>query len=229
MKTAGVLGGMGPETTARFYELVVLKSYYQKSKKERPPMLIWSIPMNLKDEENFLKKGKNNDKYIDYLVDGAKRLESGGADFIVIPCNSVHIFIDKVRDAVDIPVISIVEESVNFVNKGNGPVILLSTGVTAESGMYQEGFDEKEVEYRLPGKKVQSKLDKLISELVNAIGSEEKENDLRDIIKDMEPKDNEFVLLACTDLQLLIREAADNQVVDTMEILADVTVERIYS
>ncbi len=46
-----------------------------------------------------------------FLIQDTKRLEKAGVDFIVMSCNSLHVFIKEVRDAVDIPVLSIVEET----------------------------------------------------------------------------------------------------------------------
>mgnify|MGYP000521764234 CR=1 FL=1 len=70
--------------------------------------------MEYQIEEDLIQRAIGEERYIPFLVDAAKRLESGGADFIVIPCNSVHIFINEVRSAVKIPILSIVEETAKF-------------------------------------------------------------------------------------------------------------------
>ena len=44
MRTAGIIGGLGPETTAQFYQEVIFDSF-QQYKIGRPPLLIWSIPL----------------------------------------------------------------------------------------------------------------------------------------------------------------------------------------
>jgi len=115
MKTAGIIGGLGPETTSQFY-LEIIFSCFQTNKTARPPLLIWSIPLEYQIESDLITKAEGEERYIPYLVDAAKRLENGGADFIVIPCNSAHIFIDVVRKAVKIPVLSIVEETTKFLS-----------------------------------------------------------------------------------------------------------------
>jgi aspartate racemase len=229
MKTAGILGGLGPETTARFYELVVLKSYYQKSKDKRPPVLIWSVPMEIEIENDFIKSKEHSAEYVKYLTEGAKRLQDGGADFIVIPCNAVHVFIDRIRSSVDIPVLSIVEETIQVTKRDKKPLILVGIGATISSNMYQEAFDSNDIEYRTPEKPIQKRVNKLVASLINAIGGVESEKTLEKIIKETKPNADELILLAGTDLQLLIREFKSNQVIDTMEILADAVVEKIHS
>lgn len=118
MKTAGIIGGLGPETTAEFY-LQTIFAAFKKDKKARPPILMWSIPLKYQIEEDLLTKAEGEERYLPYLIDAAKRLESGRADFIVIPCNSVHIFIDQIRISVNIPVLSIVEETSVFLKEMN--------------------------------------------------------------------------------------------------------------
>ena len=83
MRTAGIIGGLGPETTSKFY-LEVIFSCFDKDKVNRPPMLIWNVPLPYKIEEEFILKSQGEEKYIPFLIDAAKRLEQGGADFIVI-------------------------------------------------------------------------------------------------------------------------------------------------
>ena len=53
------------------------------------------------------------------MVKEAKRLEKTGVDFIVLPCNSLHVFIAKIRESVNIPILSIVEETVKYIKKKN--------------------------------------------------------------------------------------------------------------
>src|SRR3989344_7926112 len=127
MKTVGVIGGVGPETTAEFY-LELIFGCYQKNKINRPPILVWNIPLAYKIEEDLITKSEGEERYIPYLVEAAQLLEKGGADFLVMPCNSLHIFIEEIRESVKIPVLSIVEETTKFLKeKGIAKVGIIST------------------------------------------------------------------------------------------------------
>src|SRR5258708_349756 len=127
MKTVGIIGGLGPETTAKFYLEIISNSQHQNNE-ARPPILMWSIPLPLGIEEDLITRAQGEERYLPFMIDAAKRLEKGGADFIVIPCNSVHIFINEVRSSVNIPVLSIIEETLKFLkNKSISKVGLLAT------------------------------------------------------------------------------------------------------
>src|SRR3989344_5069879 len=133
MKTVGIIGGLGPETTAEFY-LDIVFSCYKKTKKSRPGIIISSVPLPYQIEEELIIDNKGAERYIPFLVKEAIRLEKAGADFIVMPCNSLHVFINEIREAVKIPVLSIVEETVKFLKKNNfHKVGIISTSASIQN------------------------------------------------------------------------------------------------
>src|SRR3989344_5390819 len=89
MKTVGIIGGLGPETTAKFY-LEVLSSCFKTNKLNRPPMIVFNVPMRFDLEREIIVEAKGKNRLLPFLLDAAKHLEKGGADFIVIPCNTAH-------------------------------------------------------------------------------------------------------------------------------------------
>ena len=70
-------------------------------------------------EENAIANNTWFELILPFLVKEAKRLEKTGVDFIVLPCNSLHVFIAKIRESVNIPILSIVEETVKYIKKKN--------------------------------------------------------------------------------------------------------------
>ena len=116
MKTVGIIGGLGPETTAEFY-LDIVFSCQKRSRTARPSVIIASVPLPFKIEDDLIMHNTGSERYIPFLVREAKRLEKAGADFLVMPCNSLHVFIEDIKKAVKIPVLSIIEETVKFMKK----------------------------------------------------------------------------------------------------------------
>ena len=96
MKTVGIIGGLGPETTSEFY-LDIVFSCQKKDRTARPPILISSVPMPYQIEEDAIEKNIGIERISPFLLTEAKRLEKAGADFIVMPCNSLHVFIEEIR------------------------------------------------------------------------------------------------------------------------------------
>lgn len=227
MRTAGVIGGLGPETTAEFY-LQTVFSCFEKNTKTRPPVLIWSIPLSYQVEDELLVKMVGVEKYLPFLLDAAKRLQSGGADFVVIPCNSVHIFIEDIRKSVDIPVLSIVEETANFLKKKNiRQVGFLATSFTAKKNIYNELLLGVGINLIQPNVPDQERVGFLIKNIVTNRYDEKDKLELLKIIENFGKQKVTDVLLACTDLQILVSEYKGMHLFDSMKILALATAREI--
>lgn len=227
MKTAGIIGGLGPETTAEFL-LEVNFSCLDYDKTQRPPLLIWNVPLDLSIERDLLDKNTGQERYIPFLVDAARRLEKGGADFLVMPCNTLHIFIDEIRDAVSVPVLNIVEETTQMlIQRGVTRVGILATSTTIDQKLYESEFKKSGITQVVPDGFEQAKIGKIIG---NLVASRHNNNDRAEIIKIIDgfvSKKIDHVILACTDLQLLLPHHSALTIHDSMKILADATVREI--
>ncbi|MBI3588811.1 MAG: amino acid racemase [Candidatus Liptonbacteria bacterium] len=227
MKTVGIIGGLGPETTSEFY-LDLVFSCAKKDKTVRPPIIISSVPLPYQIEEDLILRSEGMERYIPYLTAEAQRLEKAGADFIVMPCNSLHVFIKKIRDSVSIPVLSIVEETVKFLKRENmNKVGIISTSATIKNKLYENAFAENGIRYVVPNELQQARMGKFILNLVVGQQKNRDREELINIINDFGNKGLDCVILACTDLQLLIPSHQNLKIFDTMKIFADATVERI--
>ncbi len=227
MKTVGIIGGLGPETTSEFY-LDLIFSCQKKSKKTRPGIIISSVPLPYKIEEDLIMKNKGSKRYIPFLVAEAKRLEKAGADFLVMPCNSLHVFIEDIRKAVKIPVLSIIEETVKFMKKKKYKKVgIVSTSATIENKLYETAFEKAKISYATPNSLEQAKLGKFIHNLVMGQQNNKDRDRLVKIINNFENKNVDCVALACTDLQLLIPKHPKLKIFDTMKIFVDATVDKM--
>ncbi len=229
MKTAGIIGGLGPETTSKFY-LQVIEKAKTVNPKNRPPLLIWNVPMNLNDESAFISGEDRRDYYLDLLTDGALKLEAGGADFIVIPCNSVHVFIEDLRKITKLPILSIVEETIQFLkNHDITQIGLLATSATINSQLYHQHLESSNISVTTPNNQSQQKLNQSITRLVNHEQSHQDTAVLNTIVGDLADSGVQTTLLACTDLQLAAPSHPTVAIYDTMHILVDSTVREIFS
>lgn len=229
MKTAGIIGGLGPETTSKFY-LEVIFSCFEKDKFNRPPMLIWNVPVPYLVEEEFITKSVGEEKYLPFLIDAAHRLENGGADFIVIPCNSVHILIDEVRKAVKIPILSIVEETVSLIKqKELSNVGLLATSATIRKKLYEDILQDEGISVVIPSSTDQDQMGEIINNIVHSRQDDVDRKRLHVIMQNVADKGVSTILLACTDLQLIVSEISNIEIIDTMEILAQATIREILA
>lgn len=227
MKTVGIIGGLGPETTAEFY-LALVSMCQEKNKINLPPIIISSCPIPYKFLREAIIENVNLKNFLPYLLTEAKKMEKSGANFIVMPCNSLHIFINEIRSAVNIPVLSIIEETINFLKKGKmNRVGIVSTTITTQNKLYENAFSKNNIIYFAPNDKQQSKLGKIVYNIVTGNKNKNDRNQLMQIISDYEGIGIDCVILACTDLQLLKPTNPKLKIFDTMKIFVNATVENI--
>jgi aspartate racemase len=227
MKTVGIIGGLGPETTSEFY-LDIVFSCQKKDKTSRPPIIISSVPLPYSIEEDAILRNVGIERFEPFLTAEARRLEKSGADFIAMPCNSLHVFIKKLRQSVKIPVLSIIEETVKFLKENDFKRVgIVSTSATIKNKLYERAFEENDIEYVTPDDFQQAKMGKFILNLVKGQQNNRDREELIKIIDCFVDKNVDCVILACTDLQLLIPKHPNLKIFDTMKIFADAAVEKI--
>ncbi len=229
MKSVGVIGGLGPETTAEFYLEVIFQCQKQNTK-QRPSIVISSVPLLFEIEKDLIESNTGKERYIPFLVDEAKRLEKSGVDFLVMPCNSLHVFIKEIRDSVSIPVLSIVEETAEYLKKHNYKKVgLISTSATIANNVYENQLRDEGIDYVTPNDLQRAKMDKIIQRLINGQHLNQDRELILEVVKELSAQNVDSVALACTDLQLLLPSSNEVPIFDTMKVLAESTVETILS
>ena len=134
-KTVGVIGGMGPDATVDFMSSVIGFTEAARDQ-DHVRMLIDNNPRVPCRQEALLGDGDDPGPV---MADMARGLEAGGADFLVMPCNTAHAFADAIRDAVSIPLLSILDVTVAAC-QGHAAVGMLATRGCLDAGVYQKVF-----------------------------------------------------------------------------------------
>jgi aspartate racemase len=212
-KVIGILGGLGPQTTAKFY----LKLVELCTRTTRPAISIWNLPLNIKKESEYIRFGKHKRHYLALMKGGLRALEGAGSDFVVIPCNTVHEFYATLVGSASVPVVNLIEVVAEEAkSKKWSKVLLLATSQTVKTGLYQGPLEKRGVEIVLPSQDEQTKLDGLVQELLDEKGDDVVQSQFLRALVDRSGCKN--VVLGCTDLQLVF--PADESYIDSMEALA---------
>ncbi len=221
-KTLGVLGGIGPMSTVYFYELLTSLTN-AKCDQEHLDIVI-SSRATTPDRTAYII-GKSHEDPLDAMIPDAKRLVEFGADIIAIPCNTAHYFYDRLAAAVDVPILNIIEESVNHLAKqGITRFGLLATEGTVKSGTYQKYCEVHGMECVVPDDACQAKvMDIIYKQIKSGLGADmESFFEIADKMRDMSC---ECVILGCTELSLIKKnEGLGDFYVDSLECLARSTI-----
>ena len=224
MKMLGIIGGMGPNSTAEFY-LKLNQLALQHGLASRPYCTIINLPLNLKIEESVLLGEASIDQYLPLLEEALQKLEITGCDYIAIPCNTVHVLMDTLVGYTKIPIVNIIDETVSKLCKEQvSEVLILGTTQTINSNLYQDKLRKAEIDFKIPSEPGQTELNQIIDELVNFkadAGLGDKFNGI------VESSGSSNVILGCTDLHAVKDTDEMVRYFDSMEILAEACVELI--
>lgn len=223
MKTVGIIGGVGPSTTAAFYMRVIQLT--KQVHNARPPVVIHSIPVPATMEDKFLRTGKGIEQYESLLRDAAKALQNAGADFAVLACNSLHHLSDAICSTVDIPFVSIVDETVKYLKRsGVKRMGILGAPLTLQASLYIQPLADCGIECVVPTQEDQEVLGQIIRNIVFGEKEDTDEHRFMKVMDNLHQRGADHLLLACTDLQELESRHPQCTVHDTMEILAQAVV-----
>lgn len=207
MKKLGLVGGFGPESTADYYFGIIAKYQERIGNQEVLPEFFINS-MNMYKVFEFIEQG-NLTGLRDYLVMGISQLEKAGADFAVISANTPHIVFDDVKKRVNLPLYSIVEETVKKANELNLKKLgLIGTGFTMKHDFYKLPFIAEGKEIVVPSDEDQQYIHQtIVDELEKGIVNDITKERYLEIIREMEAeKGIEGIILGCTELPMIIKE-----------------------
>ncbi|MFN2509818.1 MAG: aspartate/glutamate racemase family protein [Pyrinomonadaceae bacterium] len=220
MKTVGLVGGIGPESTIEYYRSIISSYREQKPDSGYPAILINSV--NLTQLVEWMSVNDLG-RVTDYLVLAVERLAKAGADFGALASNTPHIVFDEIQRQSRIPLISIVEASCERVRAlGFEKVALLGTRYTMQARFYPEVFSRAGIELVVPESEEQTYIhDKYFGELLNNIFLPETRQGLLAIADKLKARHGiEGLILGGTELPLILRDDEHNGVrlLDTTRI-----------
>ncbi len=231
MKTAGIVGGIGPESTIDYYRLMVASYRRQRPDGSFPPIVINSI--NLTRMLDLIGTGKMAE-VADYLAGAVKKLERAGADFALMAATTPHILYDDIQRRASIPMISIVEATCS-VAKGKGltRLGLFGTRFTMQGSFYPDVFFKQGLEVFAPSEEDQDYIhERYMGELVHGVLQDETRQGLLAIVDRMiEKQQIQGLILAGTELSLVLKDDSyrDLPFLDTTRIHVERAVARILS
>jgi len=215
----GIIGGMGTQATASFYEK--LHGFQSvTTEQEYIDILLYSI-LSTPDRTAFIT-GKSADSPLEHLTGAAQMLESAGVVSIAIPCITSHYFYDELIKSVNIPILNMLDETAEHaVNCGIEKVCLLATDGTIKAGLFQAAFEKNGIEVTTPSSCIQAELMEMIYDIKK--GELVTSDSLDNIIKKACENGAESVVLGCTELCVINSKTNNNQnnSINILNVLAD--------
>lgn len=214
----GIIGGLGPLSTAAFYERIVNLTDALNDQ-DHIETIIWSNPNIPKRVEYIL--GQSEDNPATSMREIAINLEKMGADLLAMPCVTAHYFYEEINSALSIPFINMIDETISVLKeKGINKVGILGTLGTKQGGHLQRALNQENISYIWPDEELQNEVNQVIFGQI-------KQGKNVDLDNFQEKTDQLFnlgaqnILLACTELSTLnLRTPFRDNYLDMMKVLA---------
>jgi aspartate racemase len=231
MKTLGMIGGLGPESTLDYYQRIIALYRERAGDGHYPEFIVVSV--DLRKGLDFMD-ANNLGGMRDFLVEAVDKLARAGADFGIISANTPHIVFDDLVPKSPIPLISIVEACCAAAKAQNlKRLALFGTRYTMQADFYANVFVRESIELLVPDPHDQDYIhEKYFSELVPGKFLAETRSGLLAIVDRMKADGKiDGVILAGTELPLLLRDPIHNGIpfLDTTKIHCEAAVNAMLS
>jgi aspartate racemase len=223
LRRLGLLGGMSWQSTETYYRWLNEGVQARLGGHASAPVTVHSV--DFAEIESYQRVG-------DWaaagavLAEGAAALQRGGAEVIALATNTMHVVADDIRAAVSVPFVDLVD-TVAARLAGLHSVGLLGTAYTMASDLYPKRLAPLDVEVVVPSTSDAALVHRVIyEELVHGVVRPESRSDFRDVIARLVARGAQTVLLACTEIDLLVGDGdADVPVLDTTRVHCDALVD----
>jgi len=213
----GVLGGIGPEATGEFYNKFINRLQERgliKRNKDFPQIVINSIPAP------ELIYDKISEKDLMPYIRGLKELDKFGVDFILMVCNTIHLYYDLLQKQINTPILNLRYELNNILlKKGIKSTLIIGTPNTIKQGLYRfKGISSFE-----PNQKEIGQLSKAIFMFNKGLNKSYQVKKVRKICDKYLKKGAEIVILGCTEFAVMLNEE-DIPKINTIDVLVEAAI-----
>jgi aspartate racemase len=231
VKTLGIIGGIGPESTIEYYRLLVASYREQRRDGSYPPVIVNSIDMKKMLD---LIAADELVEVTEYLAGEVRKLARAGANFGLLAANTPHVVFDEVRRLSPLPLISIVKATCDEARAlGLKRLGLFGTRFTMAGRFYQEVFSREGIALVVPGEVEQAYIhDKYMGELVKGVFLPETRERLLAIVDGLREREGiDGLILGGTELPLILRDDSRGEVrfLDTTRIHVKTAVAELLS
>ncbi len=224
MKTLGIIGGLSWYSTNVYYTTINQLTNQRLGGSHSARILLFSV--NFVDFKTLQEKDDWNG--IGLMLSGiARRLQTAGADCILIASNTPHLVAETVRQNIQIPLLHIAEETANEITRQNiAKVGLLGTRFTMENDFFIKPLEALGIQVIIPDIDDREYIhNSIFNELTKGLFNDGTKKKFMQIIEKLKMKGARGIVFGCTEIALLVKpDETDIPVFDTTLIHSNAAV-----
>ena len=230
MKMIGMIGGMSWESSIEYYRIINQTVREKLGGLHSAKSIMYSVEFA---EIEALQHQNRWDELASILIQAARILERGGADFVIICTNTMHKLYDLVQKNIQIPVLNIADATAEKIKtEGIHKIALLGTRFTMEEDFYKGRLIEKYgLDVIIPSSQQMETVHRVIyDELCAGKVRPDSKQKYAEIIGQLVAEGAGGIILGCTEIGLLVKpEDSSVPLFDTTEIHAKAAVQYALS
>lgn len=198
-KAIGIIGGMGPMATCDLMKKIIDNT--QADRDQAHIRLYVDSNTNIPDRTAAIL-GKGADPR-PAMTESAGKLQTMGADLLIVPCNTAHFFLPDVQKTVQIPILNMQKETAkHLLEQGITTVAVLATDGTVQSGLYDRALKEAGITPVYPDEAEQKMIMSLIYDYVKAGKNFEDLDKIHAMVAHLQAQGAQGLILGCTELPI---------------------------
>jgi len=226
MKTIGLIGGMSWESSIEYYRIINETVRDRLGGFHSARSIMYSV--DFAEIETLQQQGRWEEA-TELMITAARRVEDGGADFVIICTNTMHKMADDVQRHINIPLLHIADATAERIKaQGMGRIGLLGTKFTMEEDFYRGRLVEKHgLDVVIPDEQGREIVHRVIyDELCLGETKPSSKAQYVSIMENLVGDGAEGIILGCTEISLLVgQEDSPVPLFDTTRIHAVAAVE----
>ncbi|MGZ4438254.1 MAG: aspartate/glutamate racemase family protein [Nocardioides sp.] len=206
MLSIGLVGGMSWESSLEYYKLLNLGVEQRLGGLHSARVVLSSVEFA---ELTALQQAERWDEVGRLLADAARGVEAGGADLLLMCTTSFHMVADQVEAAVDIPFVHLGDVVADAVRaRGLDRVGLIGTAFTMGRPFFRDRIASHGLEVVVPDARHHETVNRIVyGELVHGKVLDSSRATVVSIIDELWDAGAQGVILGCTELELLVKQA----------------------
>ena len=216
--TLGILGGLGPMSSAYFYELIT--THTQADCDQQHLDVLISSKATTPDRTMFIT-GQSSKDPLPIMRDEINKLKKFGASVIAIPCNTAHHFYNLLCESCNIPILNIITLTVKYAAYlGAKSLGIMATEGTILAESYKKSCEEYNIKYITPSNTSQKLLSSIIYDNIKR-GDKPNLQSFKAIESELLSHGCDHIILGCTELSLIAKSfEVENKYIDSLDVLA---------
>lgn len=227
-KTICILGGMGPQASAKMVEVLInmaASKFGVKNCEDFPEIILFSLPV-----PDFIAGQENLSQALAMLKEKIKIMNNMNVTLAAMACNTAHMMLNELQSISRVPFLSMIDLVAEAVGRQKlNKVGVLAGPNTIKSGLFKRALQKRRIAIVVPDEKQENEIEEIIRKVIAGKAGDKDSQRLVVIAKAMEGCGAEGIILGCTELPLIFPMTFSLPVFDSIKITAEALLLRCFN